>query len=517
MDDWNAHYRGRAVAVSGASGYIGTALTAALRDLDAAVVRVDARRPNGWREAAKCDVIFHLAANTSARAADLDPQASFRATVQPVGDLAAACRAAATSPRVILASTATVYGLTDSCPVDESATPSPQTTYDLHKLWAEQQLAMATGQGVMIGSSLRLANVYGPSRAASSARERGFLNRAAARAAAGEDLDVYGDGAYRRDFIALDDVVRAMLCVGSRSGPSVCNVATGESTAMRRALEMIAARASALHGRPIAVRSIAWPDDASPIERRNFAASIDRIGVDYGWRPTITLQDGIDRLVAACVETATASAPPACIRLNLGCGGRPLAGYINIDADSLDAIRDRYPDRALPNDLTVVQYDLFHLPFADATVDEVRADSLIEHLAFVDEPRLFHEMARVLRPGGTLRLTTVDFEAAARQWLDARDDWRDFYRTDAQAIREEHWFGTYSYAADNRWGYQTATLFGNQNGDGQFHRNCYSEAKLRAICARLGLRVERVERARWQGDRDPMLVLVAKKPETPCA
>jgi predicted SAM-dependent methyltransferase/dTDP-4-dehydrorhamnose 3,5-epimerase-like enzyme len=200
------------------------------------------------------------------------------------------------------------------------------------------------------------------------------------------------------------------------------------------------------------------------------------------------------------------------LRLNLGSGGRPRPDYVNIDMDSLDQIRARYPDRTYDDDLVVVDYDIFNLPFPDGSVDEVRADGLIEHLPFIDEPRFIREIVRVLRSGGTLRLTTVDFEMAAQQWLAATDDWQDFYRNDAEAILGKHWFGTYSYGTANRWGYLAATFYGSQNGAGQFHTNCYSENKLRAICERVGLEVEAVDRLQWQGDRDHMLALRAKKP-----
>lgn len=198
------------------------------------------------------------------------------------------------------------------------------------------------------------------------------------------------------------------------------------------------------------------------------------------------------------------------IRLNLGCGGRPLSNYINVDMDTLQQIKERYPNQHY-DDLVVVNYDIFNLPFPDNSVEEVRSDALIEHIPFIDEPRFFNELLRVLKPGGTVYLSTVDFEKTVRQWLEAKDDWKDFYRNDSEAIHSQHWFGTNSYLSNNRWGYLTATLYGSQNGDGQFHVNCYTEAKLRAICRRIGLVVDSVEHFQWKGDRDHMLGLTATK------
>jgi predicted SAM-dependent methyltransferase len=199
------------------------------------------------------------------------------------------------------------------------------------------------------------------------------------------------------------------------------------------------------------------------------------------------------------------------IRLNLGCGGRPLRDYVNIDMDTLDQIRARYPNQVFDDNLVVVQYDIFNLPYSDNTVTEIRSESLIEHLPFIDEPRFFYEVVRVLKTGGLLYLSTVDFEAAAKQWLAAEDDWKDFYKNDPESIMKQHWFGTYTYRPNNRWGYLLATFYGSQNGEGQFHRNCYSKKKLQAICLRMNLEVVSIELFQWKGDRDHMLGLTAIK------
>lgn len=207
----------------------------------------------------------------------------------------------------------------------------------------------------------------------------------------------------------------------------------------------------------------------------------------------------------------TKHVPPAPIRLNLGCGCRPLPGYLNVDMDDPEELKRRYPGEKLPADLPIFHYDIFYLPFADASVAEVRADSLVEHLTFLEEPRFFYEVQRVLEPGGLFRFSTPDFEDAVRLFLAAKDDWKDFYCNDPEAIAARHWFGTYSYATDNRWGYLTAMIFGGQNGAGQFHKNAYTIPKVRALLKRLDMEELDISHFRWKGDRDLMIQALARK------
>lgn len=201
------------------------------------------------------------------------------------------------------------------------------------------------------------------------------------------------------------------------------------------------------------------------------------------------------------------------IKLNIGCGGRPLPGYINIDTDDLEALKTRYPQQQFPDNIKIYHYDIFNLPFTDETVAEVKADSLIEHLSFIEEPKFFYEIKRVLRPGGIFEFSTTNFEEIVKLWLAAKDDWKDFYRNDNEAISKQHWFGQYSYSTENRWGYITAMIFGSQNGKGQFHKNCYSIPKIRAILKRLEFQELEISQFRWKGDRDPMILVRAMKPK----
>ncbi len=199
------------------------------------------------------------------------------------------------------------------------------------------------------------------------------------------------------------------------------------------------------------------------------------------------------------------------IKLNLGCGGRPLPGYINIDTDSLENMKKRYPDQEFPEGIEIFNYNIFNLPYDSGSVSEIRADSMIEHLSFKEESLFFYEMKRVLKTGGMINLSTTDFVEITKIWLNAEDNWKEFYRDDPEAIRQEHWFGQYSYSTDNRWGYLSAMIFGSQNGEGQYHKNCYSEDKLKAILKYLGFECIKVTRFNWKGDRDPMLRVIAFK------
>ena len=162
-------------------------------------------------------------------------------------------------------------------------------------------------------------------------------------------------------------------------------------------------------------------------------------------------------------------------KINLGCASRLLEGYINIDTDSIESIKQRYPNIKVNTNHHFLQGNFFELELEENIFEEIRADSLIEHLSFKEEKIFFEKAKRLLKPGGILYLETPDFESTVRKWLEAEDNWKEFYRDDNEAIEKSHWFGTYSYGFTNRWGYLMVNI-GPQNGEGQFHKNAYAES-----------------------------------------
>jgi nucleoside-diphosphate-sugar epimerase len=320
MHDFGRHYENKTVAITGGNGYLGSALVSALRNTAARILvvsrkdvvseagieslKADIRTQECWREIVqRADITFHLAGNTSVYAAAKDPADSLASTVLPLCHLMAAAREVQRPPRVLYASTATVYGLTDVLPVAEDKPLNPVTTYDLHKLFAEKQLALASNQGIVNGTSLRLANVYGPSPCASSADDRGILNKIARLAVEGVDLRVFGDGDYLRDYVYIDDVVRAFLLAGVHDGIAgqSFNVGSGTGMSVRDAFHLVVAQAASVTGKRGRIHQVPWPDGADPIEFRNYVADVSHLRRACAWSPTVPLGEGIARLIGSLV------------------------------------------------------------------------------------------------------------------------------------------------------------------------------------------------------------------------
>lgn len=154
------------------------------------------------------DVVFHLAAQSSYRVAIAQPNKDARSNI--LGTLAVCRYCQATGARLVFASSAGgVYGDTGGFAAYEDTPPCPTSPYGVSKLAAEEYIRLYARQYGVKAVILRLANVYGPGQDVNG--EAGAIARFAGQAARGEALTVRGDGTQTRDFVHVDDVVRAFL------------------------------------------------------------------------------------------------------------------------------------------------------------------------------------------------------------------------------------------------------------------------------------------------------------------
>ena len=313
---------GRSMLVTGASGYLGSALVQALAEIPCRLVLLaqedrpapvvpgaranvsavagDIRKTETWcRVLPGMDYVFHLAAQTSTYVANQDPLTDFDSNVLPVMRLLEMCEGQGLGPGIVFAGTVTQVGIPLEVRVDESLPDHPVTIYDIHKLMAEKYLELYSRETGVQTVTLRLSNVYGPGRTAGSS-DRGILNQMVRKGLRGETLTVYGDGRFVRDYVYIGDVVDAFIAAATRM-PDVTGsyYVIGSSVGHRivDAVNLVADSVMKKTGRRPEVAHVPPPAGLSPIEERNFVADTTRFRAATGWEPRVSLADGINRII----------------------------------------------------------------------------------------------------------------------------------------------------------------------------------------------------------------------------
>jgi UDP-glucose 4-epimerase len=298
------------ILVTGGAGFIGSHTVDALLDAGHAV-RVFDNFTTGFRRHAgvehiegdirdlealqhavdDIDAIAHLAALVSVPQSLAVPLETVAINTSGVANVLEAARCSPKQPRVLLASTASIYGDLPGRKFEDSPI-RPLVPYATSKLMSEQLCAVYTRSYGLETQCLRYFNVYGPRQRADSPYS-GVLTKWTHAIQTGQPCLVFGDGENTRDFVHVTDVARANLLALTRPLPAdapVLNVASGVSVSLN---QMLASMARAL-GRPLDIRY--QPPRAGDI--LHSSADSTRLQQAFHWAATVPLDAGLAELLS---------------------------------------------------------------------------------------------------------------------------------------------------------------------------------------------------------------------------
>lgn len=195
--------------------------------------------PKLWSLLQGVEVVFHLAALVSVPASVLYPREYNDVNVGGTVALLEACRDVGVR-RVVLASSATVYGDQTEQPVKEDMAPNPAVPYAVSKLAAERYLFTIGRLSGFETVALRIFNAYGPGQQLPPTHAPViplFMQQIIGRGS----VIIFGNGLQTRDYVYIDDAVDALIgaSIASNVDQEVINVGSGQETSMQQLIERI--------------------------------------------------------------------------------------------------------------------------------------------------------------------------------------------------------------------------------------------------------------------------------------
>jgi UDP-glucose 4-epimerase len=290
------------VLVTGGAGFIGSHVASALAP-DNEVTILDSNpgdappgttpvkgdvRDEGTVDAALegIDVVFHHAALVSVASSIERPKESHETNATGTLNVLEAARER--DARVVYASSAAVYGQPREVPIPETHRLDPISPYGLTKLASDHYVRLYNDLYGLETVALRYFNVYGPGQTGGD--YAGVIEVFLEQARNGEPITVHGDGEQTRDFVHVDDVVRANLLAAEMDAVGrAFNVGTGESVTIRELAELVR--------EAVGSDSEIVHTDPREGDIEHSRADIQRSRRQLGFDPTVELSDGLCTLL----------------------------------------------------------------------------------------------------------------------------------------------------------------------------------------------------------------------------
>ncbi len=247
-------------------------------------------RPKLWTLLHGVDCVYHLAARVLVAESLLYPAEYNEVNVGGTVALMEAVRDVGV-PRLVLTSSGAVYGEQEKQPITEEARLRPRSPYAVSKLSAEYYAHTVGALWDIQTVVLRIFNAYGPHQQLPPSHAP-VIPQVLQQALGGGSLVIFGSGVQTRDFVYIDDVVAALGAAGIVEGiqGQTFNIGSGQETSInhlaRLILDITGSRSNIIYS----------PSESGGVSR--LRADVSRAQKHLGYRPKVTLQEGIRRILA---------------------------------------------------------------------------------------------------------------------------------------------------------------------------------------------------------------------------
>lgn len=308
----HSEWRGRTILVTGAGGFVGSALARELLERGAMVVGI-LRDSSGTRlldalgltsrleivrgtitepglvqralNEYEVDSVFHLAAQAMVGVANRSPLSTFESNIAGTWHVLEAARLSPKIQRVVVASSDKAYGIQSVLPYTEDTPLHGLFPYDASKVCADVLARCYATTFPLAVAVVRCANIYGPGDLNWSRLVPGTIRSALE----GQDPIVRSDGTPERDYLYLSDAVEGYMRVAERL-PEFSGEAFNFGTARPIAAMDLVEQILALVGNP-GLRPRILGEARGEIDRQYLAA--DKAAEMIGWRARVSLLEGL--------------------------------------------------------------------------------------------------------------------------------------------------------------------------------------------------------------------------------
>jgi UDP-glucose 4-epimerase len=310
-------FENKRVLITGGLGFIGSNLARRLIDLGANVVLLDSLIPQyggnlfniaGLENRATInisdvrdhhsmgylvrgqDYLFNLAGQTSHMDSMEDPYTDLDINCRAQISILEACRKHNPSIKIVFASTRQIYGKPGAVPVNEDHLLRPVDVNGINKMAGEAYHILYNNVFGITSCALRLTNTYGPRMRVKDARQT-FLGVWIRSLVENRSFEVW-EGQQLRDFTYVDDAVEALLLAAAcpQANGKTFNLGGDCVISLKDLAELLI---EANGGGKYTVCS--YPDDRKRIDIGDYYADFTRIRSALGWKPRVSLRDGLSR------------------------------------------------------------------------------------------------------------------------------------------------------------------------------------------------------------------------------